>query len=40
MSTLAIMKRETGSWKWPTIQFFLFLAMAWVGSFVVYNLVQ
>lgn len=35
MSTIAIMKRETGSWKWPIIQFTAFLALAWVSAWVV-----
>lgn len=38
MSTLAVVKRETKSWKWPLVQFLLMGAMAWLGSFVVFNL--
>jgi len=38
MSTIAIMKRETGSWKWPIIQFTAFLALAWVSAWVVNTL--
>ncbi|MBS1628767.1 MAG: ferrous iron transport protein B [Bacteroidetes bacterium] len=34
MSTLAIVKRETGTWKWPAVQFSYMLAMAWVGAWV------
>lgn len=34
MSTVAVMKRETGGWKWPAIQFGYMLALAWVGAFV------
>ena len=36
MSTLAIVKRETGSWKWPTIQFFMMTGLAYVMSWGVY----
>ena len=36
MSTLVIVKRETGSWKWPTIQFFMMTGLAYVCSWVVY----
>jgi ferrous iron transport protein B len=34
---MAIMKRETGSWKWPTLAFGITFVMAYVASFVVYN---
>lgn len=37
MSTLAVMKRETGSWKLPILQFFGYGALAWIAAFVVYN---
>jgi ferrous iron transport protein B len=33
MSTLAVVKRETGSWKWPIIQFSWFGALAWLSAF-------
>ena len=36
MSTLVIVKRETGTWKWPTIQFFMMTGLAYVTSWVVY----
>jgi ferrous iron transport protein B len=36
MSTLAIVKRETRSWKWPTVQFVYMLAMAWFGGWIAY----
>jgi ferrous iron transport protein B len=36
MSTLAIVKRETRSWKWPVIQFTYMLAMAWLGAWLAY----
>ncbi len=38
MSTIAVMKRETGGWKWPIIQFTAFLALAWLSAWVVFNL--
>lgn len=37
ISTMAIMKRETGSWKWPALAFGMTFVMAYVASFVVYN---
>ncbi len=38
MSTLAVVKRETKSWKWPLIQFLFMGVMAYLGSFLVFNL--
>lgn len=38
MSTLAIVKRETRSWKWPIIQFCYMTSLAYLLSFVVYNI--
>ena len=38
MSTLAVVKRETKSWKWPIIQFLFMGVMAYLGSLLVYNL--
>lgn len=38
MSTLAVVKRETNSWKWPTIQFFFMSAMAYLSSLAAYQL--
>jgi ferrous iron transport protein B len=37
MSTLAAVKRETKSWKWPIFLFVYMTALAWVCSFVVYQ---
>jgi len=37
MSTLAVVKRETKSWKWPIIQFTFMSAMAYLGSLLVYQ---
>lgn len=38
MSTLAIVKRETRSWKYPIIQFVYMTALAYVCSWIVYEL--
>jgi ferrous iron transport protein B len=32
MSTVAIVRRETGGWKWPIIQFVYMLALAYLGA--------
>lgn len=37
MATLAVMKRETNSWKWPTFSFIYSLVIAWVLSVIVYQ---
>ncbi len=36
-STLATVRRETGSWRWPAFQFAYMLALALGGSFIVYQ---
>jgi ferrous iron transport protein B len=38
MSTLAVVKRETRSWKWPIIQFVYMTALAYAMSWLVYVL--
>jgi ferrous iron transport protein B len=38
MSTLAIVKRETRTWKWPIIQFVYMTGLAYLMSLLVYNL--
>jgi ferrous iron transport protein B len=38
MSTLAVVKRETRSWKWPIIQLFYMTGLAYVMSWMVYNI--
>ena len=38
MSTLAVVKRETRSWKWPAIQLVYMTALAYLMSFVVFQL--
>jgi ferrous iron transport protein B len=37
MSTLAVVKRETRTWKWPVIQFIYMLAMAYLGGWLIYS---
>jgi len=36
MSTLAVVKRETGSWKWPLLQFIYMTVPAYVCSMIAY----
>jgi ferrous iron transport protein B len=38
MSTLAVVKRETRSWKWPAIQLAYMSGLAYVMSLLVYNI--
>nr|WKN36512.1 ferrous iron transport protein B [Tunicatimonas sp. TK19036] len=38
MSTLAIVKRETKSWKWPMLQLLYMTVLAYVSAFAVYQL--
>lgn len=40
MSTLAIVKRETKSWKWPAIQFVMMTGIAYLGAFLVYQILS
>ena len=35
MSTMAVVRRETGGWKWPALQFAYMSALAWVCAFLV-----
>jgi ferrous iron transport protein B len=37
-STIAVVRRETNSWKWPAVQFFYMLALAYGAAFVVNHL--
>jgi ferrous iron transport protein B len=39
MSTVAVMRRETGGWQWPAMQFGYMLALAWVGAFLANRLI-
>ena len=38
MSTLAVCRRETGSWTWVCFMFLYMGALAWVGAFITYRL--
>jgi ferrous iron transport protein B len=40
VSTLAVVFRETNSWKWPLIQFLYMGSLAYFFSFMVYNLLK
>jgi ferrous iron transport protein B len=37
MSTLAVVRRESGGWRWPAFLFAYMTALAWITSFVVYQ---
>jgi ferrous iron transport protein B len=36
-STIAVVRRETGGWKWPAAQFAYMGALAWLGAFAAYH---
>lgn len=40
MSTVAIVYRETKSWRWPALQFVYFTSLAYLSSLLVYNLLS
>jgi ferrous iron transport protein B len=40
MSTLAVVKRETNSWKWPVIQFIFMTLLAFLSSFAAFQLLS
>jgi len=40
MSTLAITRRETKTWKWPAIQFVYMTSLAYLMSFIAYQLLK
>ena len=37
MSTVAVVRRETNSWRWPLFQIFYMTGTAWIVTFVVYQ---
>ncbi len=39
MSTIAVVRRETGGWKWPLMQFTYMSLLAWTGAFAANHLV-
>jgi ferrous iron transport protein B len=38
MATLAVVKRETRSWKWPIVQIAIMGILAYVGAFIIYQI--
>src|SRR5262249_3156934 len=40
MSTVAVVRRETGGWKWPTFQFAFMSVMAYAGAFTAVHLLR
>ncbi|MCC6390356.1 MAG: ferrous iron transporter B [Bryobacterales bacterium] len=38
MSTIAVVRRETGGWKWPAVQFSYMTVMAYVSAFAAFHL--
>ena len=38
MSTMAVMKREIGSWTWPIALFFIYGLIAYIGAYAVFNI--
>ncbi|MBK9169414.1 MAG: ferrous iron transporter B [Bryobacterales bacterium] len=38
MSTLAVVRRETGGWKWPGAQFLFMTAVAYVSAFIAFRI--
>lgn len=38
MSTVAVMRRESGGWKWPALQFSYMLFLGYMGAFVAYRI--
>jgi len=37
MSTVAIVRRETNTWRWPLFMIFYMTTLAWAGAFLVYQ---
>jgi ferrous iron transport protein B len=40
MSTIAVVRRESGGWKWPAIQFAYMTLLAYVAAFATNHLLQ
>jgi ferrous iron transport protein B len=40
MSTLAIVKKETNSWKWPLLQLFFMTILAYLSAFASYQILS
>jgi ferrous iron transport protein B len=39
MSTIGVMRRETGSWRWPAVAFGYMFVLAWTMAFLTRTLV-
>jgi ferrous iron transport protein B len=39
-STIVVMARETGSWRWPALAFGYMLGLAWIASFVTFQIAR
>ena len=37
MSTVAVVRRETGGWKWPLLQWGYMTGLAYVGALIAYQ---
>ena len=37
LSTLAVLRKETDSWGWPSFVFAYMTGLAWISAFVVYQ---
>jgi ferrous iron transport protein B len=37
MATVAVTRRESGSWRWAALQFFGLTALAWIVTTIVYQ---
>jgi len=40
MSTMAVLKKETGTWIWPISLFFIYGIAAYVSAFIAFNLLS
>jgi ferrous iron transport protein B len=40
VSTIAVVRRETGGWKWPAIQFSYMSLLAYIGAFIAFHVVR
>ena len=40
ISTIAVVRRETGGWKWPIIQFSYMSILAYIGAFIAFHVVR
>ena len=40
VSTIAVVRRETGGWKWPLLQFSYMSVLAYAGAFLANHLIR